>query len=93
MKSEGRLLVSGTKGYIVADAPWWKTTYFEVHYEDASKVDRYSETFLGDGLRYELCDFLAMVNHNEKAGFKLTGKESVALAEIMEKFLTENRGK
>lgn len=91
VKSEGRLLVSGTKGYIVVNAPWWKTTYFEVHYEDASKVDRYSETFLGDGLRYELSDFLAMINHNEKASFKLTRKESVTLAEIMEKFMEENR--
>ena len=35
VKSEGRLLVAGTKGYIVAEAPWWKTSYFEVHYEDA----------------------------------------------------------
>lgn len=93
VKSEGRLLVSGTKGYIVVNAPWWKTTYFEVHYEDASKVDRYSETFLGDGLRYELSDFLAMINHNEKASFKLTQKESITLAEIMEKFMVENRGK
>lgn len=91
VKSEGRLLVSGTKGYIVVNAPWWKTTYFEVHDEDASKVDRYSETFLGDGLRYELSDFLAMINHNEKASFKLTRKESVTLAEIMEKFMDENR--
>lgn len=90
VKSEGRLLISGTKGYIVVNAPWWKTTYFEVHYEDASKVDRYSETFLGDGLRYELSDFLAMINHNEKASFKLTRKESVTLAEIMEKFMEEN---
>ena len=93
MKSEGRLLVSGTKGYIIVDAPWWKTTYFEVHYEDASKVDRYSETFLGDGLRYELSDFLAMINHNEKARFKLTGKESIALAGMMEKFLEERQKK
>lgn len=93
VKSEGRLLVSGTKGYIIVDAPWWKTTYFEVHYEDASKVDRYSETFLGDGLRYELSDFLAMINHNEKARFKLTGKESIALAGMMEKFLEERQKK
>ena len=30
VKSEGRLLIAGTKGYIVAEAPWWKTQYFEI---------------------------------------------------------------
>lgn len=41
VKSEGRLLIAGTKGYIVAEAPWWKTTYFEVHYEDVEKTARF----------------------------------------------------
>ena len=91
VKSEGRLLIAGTKGYIVAEAPWWKTTYFEVHYEDAGKVEKYSETFLGDGLRYEISDLLSMINKNDKNNFKLTRGESIALAKIMEEFLTEER--
>ncbi len=89
VKSEGRLLIAGTKGYIVVEAPWWKTTYFEVHYEDASQVDKYSERFLSDGLRYEIKDFLNMINRNNKSDFKLTRGESVAMAGIMEKFLIE----
>lgn len=92
VKSEGRLLIAGTKGYIVAEAPWWKTAYFEVHYEDAGRVEKYSETFLGDGLRYEISDLLSMINRNDKNNFKLTRGESVALAGIMEEFLRmENR--
>ncbi len=92
VKSEGRLLISGTKGYIVAEAPWWKTSYFEVHYEDAGSVDKYSETFLGDGLRYEISDFLSMINGSSSSEFKLTRGESVALAGIMEQFMNaENR--
>ena len=92
VKSDGRLLISGTKGYIVAEAPWWKTTYFEVRYEDSSRVERYSDTFLGDGLRYEISNFLSMINQSSKENFKLTRSESVALADIMEQFLkTENR--
>lgn len=87
VKSEGRLLIAGTKGYIVAEAPWWKTSYFEVHYEDAGKVDKYSETFLGDGLRYEISDFLSMINGSSSSEFKLTRGESMALACIMEQFL------
>ena len=93
VKSEGRLLIAGTKGYIVVEAPWWKTTYFEVHYEDASKVEKYSERFLGDGLRYEISDMLNQINGNQKSEFKLTRIESVTMAGIMEEFLKkENRG-
>lgn len=92
VKSEGRLLIAGTKGYIVVEAPWWKTTYFEVHYEDAGKIEKYSEIFLGDGLRYEISDFLSMINGSSSSEFKLTRGESVALADIMEKFMkAENR--
>jgi len=87
VKSEGRLLVAGTKGYIVAEAPWWKTSYFEVHYEDAGRVDKYSETFLEDGLRYEISDFLSKINGNGSSEFKLTRGESAALADIMERFM------
>lgn len=89
VKSEGRLLISGTKGYIIAEAPWWKTTYFEVHHENPAEVEKYSERFLGDGLRYEISDFLSMINGNNQSDFKLTRGESVAMAEVMEKFLSE----
>lgn len=87
VKSDGRLLIAGTKGYIIAEAPWWKTTYFEVHYEEASRVDRYSELCMGDGLRYEISNFLYMINKSDKDNFKLTRSESVAMAEIMETFM------
>lgn len=91
VKSEGRLLIAGTKGYIVAEAPWWKTSYFEVHYENPLEVEKYSERFLGDGLRYEISDFLSMMNGRNSSEFKLTRSESVALAGIMEKFLKAER--
>lgn len=42
---EGRLLISGTKGYIIAEALWWKTTYFEVHYENPAKVENIQSDF------------------------------------------------
>ena len=89
VKSEGRLLISGTNGYIVAEAPWWKTSYFEVHYEDASHVQKYSDTYLGDGLRYEISDFLTKLRGNESSNFKLTAEDSIFMADMMEKFLVE----
>ena len=92
VKSEGRLLIAGTKGYIVAEAPWWKTAYFEVHHENPNDVEKYSDRFLGDGLRYEISDFLSMINGSSKSEFKLTRSESVAFADVMERFLKENRG-
>ncbi len=89
VKSEGKLMLSGTRGYIVAEAPWWKTTYFEVHYEDPGEVERFSERFLGDGLRYEICDLISMINGDTRREFKLTRKDSEAIAGIMELFLKE----
>ena len=92
VKSEGRLLISGTKGYILVTAPWWKTTYFEVHYENPGEVEKYSETFLGDGLRYEINDFLMQLTNRGVNDFKLTRSESISMANAMEKFLIDNRG-
>ena len=89
VKSEGKLMLSGTKGYIVAEAPWWKTTYFELHYENPNEVERFSERFLGDGLRYEICDLISMINGDTRREFKLTRKDSETMAGIMELFLKE----
>ena len=91
VKSEGRLLISGTKGYIVVEAPWWKPTYFEVHFEDPGKVERYTDRFLGDGLRYEISDFLYSIHGNEKHSFRLNREESIAMSKIIELFLAERR--
>ena len=33
VKTEGNLVISGTKGYAYVPAPWWKTDYFELRYE------------------------------------------------------------
>lgn len=83
VKSEGRLMISGTKGYILVEAPWWKPTHISVHYEDPTKVDTYECEFLGDGLRYELGAF---VENIEKKGCSLQ-EVAVALAKTMEKFI------
>ncbi len=61
VKSEGELVISGTKGYIYVPAPWWKTDYFEVRYEDPADNKRYFYQLDGEGLRYELVSFLRSV--------------------------------
>ena len=61
VKSEGELVVSGTKGYIYVPAPWWKTEYFEVRYENPQNNKRYFYQLDGEGLRYELLSFFKAI--------------------------------
>ena len=61
VKSEGSLVISGTKGYIYVPAPWWKTDYFEVRYENPQNNKRYFYQLDGEGLRYELLSFLKAI--------------------------------
>lgn len=57
VKSEGSLIISGTKGYIYVPSPWWKTDYFEVRYENQDDNKRYFYQLDGEGIRYELVSF------------------------------------
>ena len=57
VKSEGDLIVSGTKGYIYVPSPWWKTDYFEVRFENPSENKRYFYQLEGEGIRHELIAF------------------------------------
>ena len=58
IKSEGELIISGTKGYIYVPAPWWKTDYFELRYENMMDNKRYFYQLDGDGIPFELAYFL-----------------------------------
>lgn len=86
VKTEGNLVVSGTKGYVYVPAPWWLTDYFEVRYENQTKNKKYFYSYDGEGLRYEIQEFLSMVVNNRRSCYKLRPIESVAIAEIIEKF-------
>ncbi|WMC94446.1 Gfo/Idh/MocA family oxidoreductase [Kineothrix sp. MB12-C1] len=91
VKSEGQLIIAGTKGYILAESPWWLTKSFEVRFEDPSKKEQYTAKFLGDGLRYELSEFVSLIHNGERKSYKFTEAESIAMAGVVEKFL-ETRG-
>ena len=67
VKSEGDLIVSGTKGYVYVPAPWWKTDYFEVRYENPADNQRYFYQLDGEGIRYELVSFARIVGADSKA--------------------------
>lgn len=89
VKSEGQLVIAGTKGYILAPSPWWLTRRFEVHYEDPNDIEVYEPTFQGEGFRYEISDFVSKVNGIDKNGYKLTAEEAIAMAGITEEFMRE----
>ena len=62
VKSEGELIISGTKGYVYVPAPWWKTDYFEIRYENPADNKRYFYQLDGEGIRYELVSFVKHIN-------------------------------
>ena len=86
VKSEGSLVVSGTKGYIYVPAPWWKTDYFELRYENASDNRKVYFPYEQAGLRYELQTFVDGVRQ-ASAELPLTREENLRMVEIQEKYL------
>lgn len=86
VKTEGNLVISGTKGYVYVPAPWWLTSYFEVRYEDQTKNKKYFYNYGGEGLRYEIQEFFSMIVNGKRSCYKLNSRESVAITEIIEKY-------
>ena len=86
VKTEGDLVISGTKGYAYVSAPWWKTDYFELRYEDINLNKKYFYVYEGEGLRYELHDFISCINNGLSNSYRLTNQEMIVASEIIEKF-------
>ena len=86
VKTEGNLVISGTKGYAYVPAPWWKTDYFELRYEDQNKNKKFFYSWDGEGLRYEIQEFISMIVNHRKSSARLRRKESIKMAECMEHF-------
>lgn len=87
VKSEGELIISGTKGYIYVPAPWWKTEYFEIRFEDPTRNKKYFYKFEEDGLRYELAEFLKLINEKKFESYKLKKEVSIEIISIIDNFL------
>lgn len=68
-KSDGTLIITGTKGYIYVPAPWWKTDYFEVRYEDTNENERFFYQLDGEGIRYELLAFTRAVKDKKQTSY------------------------
>lgn len=90
VKTEGSMTIAGTKGYVYVPAPWWKTDYFEVRYEDQNQNKKYFYPFVGEGLRYEIKDFVASVLSNGPHFSKVSKKENMKMAEVQELYIKGN---
>ena len=84
-KAEGELIVTGTKGYIYVPAPWWKTDYFEVRFENPSENKRYFYQLDGDGIRYEIVAFAKSIERKRR-DFYISRETSTAIASVMDDF-------
>ena len=86
VKTEGNLVISGTKGYAYVPSPWWKTDYFEFRYEDQNMNQKFFYKWDGYGLRYEIQEFISSIINKRFSSARLRRKESIFMAEIMQKF-------
>lgn len=86
VKTEGNLIISGTKGYAYVEAPWWKTDYFELRYEDQNQNKKFFYKWDGDGLRYEIQEWISCILNSRLTSSRLRRQESIAMAGVMQQF-------
>ena len=89
VKTEGDLVISGTKGYAYVPAPWWKTDYFELRYEDQNQNKKFFYKWDGAGLRYEIQEFISGIINKRFSTSRLRRRESVFMAQSMEDFMNQ----
>lgn len=88
VKSEGELIISGTEGYIYVPAPWWKTDYFEIRYENPENNKRYFYQLDGEGIRYEIVNFIRSIE-TKKEDIYIEDCVTEAIVSIVEDYYNE----
>mgnify|MGYP000062707744 FL=1 len=84
-KAEVELMITGTKGYIWVPAPWWKTEYFEVKFENQNENKKYFYQLDGEGIRYEIVAFAKAVTSGKPSCY-ITDEVSISIASVIDKF-------
>lgn len=85
-KAEGDLVISGTKGYVYVPAPWWKTEYYELRYEDVNRNSKFFYKFEGEGLRYELVEFVHCIRDSISNNMLFNYDDMIAESKVMALF-------
>ena len=86
VKTEGNLVISGTKGYAYVPSPWWLTDYYEFRYEDQNQNKKFFYQWDGAGLRYEIQEFISCIFNHRFSTARLCRRESIVMADIMQQF-------
>lgn len=86
VKTEGNLVISGTKGYAYVPSPWWLTDYYEFRFEDQNQNKKFFYQWVGAGLRYEIQEFISCIYNHRFSTARLRRRESIAMANIMQQF-------
>lgn len=84
-KAEGELIITGTKGYIYVPAPWWKTDYFEIRYENQEENKRFFYQLDGEGIRYEIVAFAKSIEMKKNISY-IAENVSGCIAQIIGDF-------
>ncbi len=85
-KSEGSAVISGTEGYIYIPAPWWLTKEFFIRYEDSSKELSYHYDLEGDGIRYEISEFVTQIRRGKTKSSRLKFKDMLGINKVISKY-------
>ncbi len=88
VKSEGELIISGTKGYVYVPAPWWKTDYFEIRYENPANNKRYFYQLEGEGIRYEIVSFVKSIQTGKSFAY-IDDNISQAIVKVMSDYINK----
>ena len=82
-KAEGELIIIGENGYIYVPAPWWKTDYFEVRFENPQNNLRHFYQLDGEGIRYEVVAFARSIE-TKRNGAYIDEAVSLAITKIIQ---------
>lgn len=88
-KSEGCLVIAGTLGYAYVPAPWWKTDYFEIRFENQTDNKRYFYQLDGEGIRYEIIAFIKAITARKDTS-NISPMVTCKISQVMELFEKQN---
>ena len=86
IKTEGDMVITGTKGYVYVPSPWWLADYFEIRYEDLTQTRKYYWEYQGEGFRHELLEFARRIRRGSSSVGRHGDVEHVWTARLIEEF-------
>ncbi len=88
IKTEGDMVITGTKGYVYVPSPWWLTDYFEIRYEDLTNTRKQYWEYAGEGFRYELLEFVRRISGLQTV--QNDSREHLWSSKVIEEFIAAN---